>query len=410
MAAKPNYEIRVGLFTIVALALLVWGWGWLKSASLFHPPQLFNVSFHDIAGLNKNANVQINGVRVGVVDDIQLVSAGQVMVHVKITAPNVRVLEGSTVNIQTLGLVGAKYLEISLPDAQPGQSPPLALRENEIIAGQDPVRVELVINDIATRISGVITPATSGKSGSRLSRALEKSGEIIENIDKASSKFSANMDRFAVTADSVTATSNKIGKAVQHFDTIASSADTFFVEGAQTLHGLKGTTTKVNALLDNPHFSADLKETAQSIRQTSQNISATISELNATLKDQGTRTDLITMLTKLNDSTANIAKSISMVDKIASDQGLRADVKEAVANAKEAVAKADQLLSSANFKDDVSSTMSKMRSAATTVDIAAHQLSSILDKRAPLIHMMFGRPGKVRVEESQAKDPSNVTK
>jgi phospholipid/cholesterol/gamma-HCH transport system substrate-binding protein len=410
MAAKPNYEIRVGLFTIVALALLVWGWGWLKSASLFHPPQMFNVAFHDIAGLNKNANVQINGVRVGVVDDIQLVTAGQVMVHVKITAPNVRVLEGSTVNIQTLGLVGAKYLEITLPDVQPGQSPPLALRENEVIPGQDPVRVELVINDIATRISAVITPATSGKSGSKLSRALERSGVIIENIDAASAKFSKNMDRLAITADSVTATSNRINKAVGHIDTIASSADNFFIEGAQTMHGIKGTANKVSALLDNPNFSADLKETAQSIRQTSQNISATISELNATLKDQGTRTDLITMLNRLNDSTANIAKSLVVVDKIASDQGLRADVKEAVANAKEAVTKADKLLESANFKDDVSTTMSKMRSAASNVDIAAQQLSTILDKRAPLLHMMFGRPGKIRVEESQAKNPSDVTK
>ncbi len=62
---KPNYEYRVGLFAVIALIILFWGWSWLKDFS-FHPPQRFKVQFHDIAGLTKNAPVQVNGVRVGV--------------------------------------------------------------------------------------------------------------------------------------------------------------------------------------------------------------------------------------------------------------------------------------------------------------------------------------------------------
>src|SRR5579885_1970774 len=116
----PNYELRVGMFTVVALILLLWGWGWLKSYT-FKAPQRFTVQFHDIAGLNKNATVNINGVRVGVVDEIELKARGQVLVHPRITAPNVVVTRGSNFTIQTLGLVGAKYLEVTLPEVLAGQ-------------------------------------------------------------------------------------------------------------------------------------------------------------------------------------------------------------------------------------------------------------------------------------------------
>lgn len=71
-ASKPNYEVRVGIFTILAVIILLYGWTWLKSFSPMHPPQLITVQFHDIAGLATNAPVNINGVRVGTVEQIEL--------------------------------------------------------------------------------------------------------------------------------------------------------------------------------------------------------------------------------------------------------------------------------------------------------------------------------------------------
>ncbi|MCA9801699.1 MAG: MCE family protein, partial [Cyanobacteria bacterium HKST-UBA02] len=69
---------------IVAMIMLLYGWTWLKSFSILHPPQLITVQFHDIAGLANNAPVNINGVRVGTVDRIDLKGKGQVLVHLRI--------------------------------------------------------------------------------------------------------------------------------------------------------------------------------------------------------------------------------------------------------------------------------------------------------------------------------------
>ncbi len=411
MATKPNYEIRVGLFTIVALGLLIWGWGWLKSASLLHPPQRFICQFHDVAGLNKNATVNINGVRVGVVEDIKLVHQQEVHTFLKITAENVRVPVGSNFTIQTLGLVGAKYIEITLPDTKPGATPPIEIAENAVVEGQDPVRVEMIINDVASKIQKIANTITTGKSGQSFERALEKSGEAMENLTDASVKLNHNMDKFSDVADSVNDTSKKIGG-------VASSATQFFTHGSQTMDGitvlstdLRGATSKVTKLLDSPAFSSDLKETVQMARETANTVSATIHELNATLGDKELRGDIMAMLQKINDSTQNISHSMQIVDKVASDQGLRSDIKEAVTAAKDAMTKADDLMKDANFKSDLTQTMAKMKSAAGNVDLAARQLNQILGKRAPLFHMMIGRPGRIpadRIEAPQEEQQAGV--
>ena len=121
--SQPNYEYRVGLFSVIALIIVFWGWSWLKDISL-RPPQRFDVKFHDIAGLTKNAPVQVNGVRVGTVEKIELRGAGQVLCSLRIPAENTIIPQGSLITIQTLGLVGAKYIEITLPKQGPDEAMP----------------------------------------------------------------------------------------------------------------------------------------------------------------------------------------------------------------------------------------------------------------------------------------------
>jgi len=411
---KPNYEIRVGLFALFALILLVWGWSWLKSFSFFHLPQRFIVRFHDVAGLNNNATVNINGVRVGTVEKVELIGKGQVLVHVKITAENVVVTRGSTVTIQTLGLVGAKYVEITLPDVQAGAGAAAALQTDEEISGQDPVRVELIVNDIATRASKIFKSVKSEKAGTSLAEALEHSGEAVRNINEASAKLNKNMDKLAKAADSVTETSDKIGQVADRAKGVESSATGFFNQGSETLegisdlaHDLQGTNKKIKQLFDNPALSKDLKETAQLAKQTAENVSKTIQELNQTLRDEPLRKDLVDMLTRLNQSTDNIYRSVQIINKVASDEGLRSDVKEVVANAKQAVAKADELIGQPDFKANIRQTISKVNTAAGHVDLAARQLNQVLDRRAPLFHLMFGRPGHIPPE--QAKNDADRT-
>jgi phospholipid/cholesterol/gamma-HCH transport system substrate-binding protein len=368
-----------------------------------HPPQRFYVTFHDIAGLNNNAPVNINGVRIGTVEKIELVKKGFVKVHLKINTEDVQVPHNCTFTIQTLGLVGAKYMEITLPDVS--NTDYLTDSDADIQTGQDPVRTELLVNKMATNI-----------------------GKI--DFSKIADNMNANMERVAAAADTIGATSKKFGDAAADAKSAAHKADEFFGRGRSSFDSVdrlangwrsnsdttfknistmsqSWTTTskKLNKILDNPQLSSDLKETAAKAKETADTIQVAMHELNTTLGDKGTRTDVLSMLDKLNASTENIYKSVQDIHKISGDTGVRDDLKVMLSDARDAMDHVDKIFADKEFKTNFLDTSVKVRTAATQVDKAAAQLSQVLDQKRPLFKMMFGRPGHLKNPDTAPEPP-----
>lgn len=413
---RPNYEFRVGLFATIATIFLLYGWTWLKTFSILHPPQMIQVQFQDIAGLTKNATVNVNGVRVGTVDDIGLKGKGDVLLRLKIKTEEITVPQGSKFTIQTLGLVGAKYVEISLPEEHQGENLP-AIGPDEICIGQDPVRVELIVNKIATNMNEVIgdgKDATASTDG--LKTALKESGHAMTNFRDAADKMSKSMDGVADAVSSIKDTSHRFGSAADKYSHTAANVDKFFARGdeaavevASLARDLRKTSGNLNKMMSNPNAMGELRETVRMAQETANTIKSAMADLNTTLKDEPLRQNIITILDKINTSTKDIAASVGSVEKMTGDKTLRSDVKEAVANLKEAMSKLDVVLGDPNFKTDLKTTMLKVNSAATNIDVAAKQMNQIMGKRNPLIHMIFGRPGKIKVEKETTTEKKSDT-
>lgn len=418
--ARERYETRVGFFALFALILLLYGWGWLKSFSPFDPPTVFWCRFHDLSGLSNNATVNIQGVRVGTVDQISFKppeglqepidtnpateKLPRVYVRIKVTAYKQPIPKQADITIQTLGMVGAKYVEITLPERSETIEP---IDPNTVIIGEDPVRLEMVVNNIASKINKVASAISSDEASSTvkdLSKVAAKLNKTMDEMPALTSSVRRATDKVAVTAD-------RFGQAAVDTNRVATSADKFFREGTQTMGsirslsgGLASTNTKVGRILDNPELSKDLKETMSVARKTMDSVAQTVSEVSSTIKDKDLRTDLITMLSKIHDSTQNINESMQVVSKLGQDDQLRDDIKTAAHDAREAVSKASTLLSDPAFKSDAVATMSRVRTAAADVDVAAKQLQSILGKRFPLFHMMLGKPGATAEESVPTKN------
>ncbi len=400
---KPNYEYRVGLFAVIALIILFWGWSWLKDFS-FNPPQRFQVQFHDIAGLTKNAPVQVNGVRVGVVEKIDLRGEGQVVCSLKIPKENTVIPQGSKITIQTLGLVGAKYIEITLPKLKPDEPMPPPIEPDSLVMGQDPVRSELYINHIAANLSEFTESLSGLKARMGVAKAAEESGVAIDNLKIAAAKFSNNMDRLTdVTAD------------LKHG---ACSADGFFVEGKSTLQRISSMAQewqnaghKVNHIVSGPDFNGNIKETVRLAKETAEKVQQAMHELNQTLSDKDMRSDITTMLNKLLSATENISRSVQAAKDIAGDQQLRSDLKEAMSNAKDAMTRADKLLSNPDLINDAHNTMAQLRSASTQVREMAERINNLLSKKHPLLHMILGASlNKSVKEETKSSSHTQVKK
>ena len=81
--------------------------------------------FPTVAGIDRKADVRIAGVRVGKVEDVELVG-GRAMLTLSLD-PSVRLHQGASVRVSSLGMLGDKFVEISPGDLSAPPLPPDAV-------------------------------------------------------------------------------------------------------------------------------------------------------------------------------------------------------------------------------------------------------------------------------------------
>jgi ABC-type transporter Mla subunit MlaD len=413
-ADRPNFEARAGFFVTVAAVMLLYGWGWLKGLSIFHPPQRFTVAFHDIEGLNTNAPVNTNGYRVGIAEKIEL-KKNLVLVHLKINTEDVRIPEKSKFSIQTLGLVGAKYMEITIPqealaDATSGDAEVRTHMLSEADppqVGDDPVRMELYVSNLASKIGNLDI------------KGMETSAKhSMDELAEMAKTMKVTAGRYGDTAPELSKVARTLDRVASKADGAVGSANKFFETGSNSLHhintltdDLDTTANRANKILANPNMSGDLKATADQARIASENIQKAIHELNGTIGDKQTRTDLQGMLTKMQASTENIARSIDKVNKVADDKGLRSDIKEIVTKANTALDKVNGVVNKPTFGADLTKTLDTVRQAASHVDEAAQEINATVSQPHFLWHQLNPLSRRVKVKaERKVKTDKNGNK
>ena len=107
-------EVRIGIASIIALSVLIYGINYLKGIDMFKPSSYFYVKFHNINGLTKSSPVFADGYRVGIVRDLyyNYNEQGKVIAEIDID-PELRIPIGSTAEL-TSELMGGVKMNILL--------------------------------------------------------------------------------------------------------------------------------------------------------------------------------------------------------------------------------------------------------------------------------------------------------
>lgn len=359
----------LGLFTVIAVILLVWGFCWFKSYSSLRVPQKVSVLFKEVAGLNVNAAVYVDGVRVGIVDSLHWQGEHKVLVRIRINAPEISVPQGSKFVILTNGIVGAKYVEIQFPDREEGAPPVPPISEDAVVLGEDPVRPEIAVNNIAIGLSKI-------------------------DMEQLSHNFEADRARLVLAADQLAILGKKTMPVV---DKALPLAD----ELLGLTREIGKLTGRTNKFLDNPKLPSDLKETAEKARETMDSAQKVVHEVSTTLKDASLRKDLLSTVDKLSKAAESVQNSVERIERLAGDRELRGDLKDMLAQAKNTLSKVDDVLNTPGFKGDLKKTLIQAKDAVEHADLAARQLNQILNQRFPLVKMMIGRPGYIEGEKEK---------
>lgn len=96
---------------LVALGILLWGVTWLKEFSLTRKQKIWMVHFEQTGGLAQSDEVQVNGLRKGDVQRVDLVGDG-VLVHLAL-ASDVPLTRDCIVSVRNVGLMGEKVIFVT---------------------------------------------------------------------------------------------------------------------------------------------------------------------------------------------------------------------------------------------------------------------------------------------------------
>jgi phospholipid/cholesterol/gamma-HCH transport system substrate-binding protein len=251
-------ETKVGLFVIIAIGIFIAmtiGIGAFRFSSTGYAP--YKVSFDDVSGLSKKAEVKIAGVKVGWIDGIELTPNGKAQADIMVNR-RYDLYDNAYAIVRQEGLIGTKYLELV-----PGDPMLPKLPSGNALArpGREAVSIDELLfkfKNIATHVEQVTDSLKEAFTGQEKSEQLKS---MIENLSNASAKIDKistsldhvltdNEDNFRKTMDNLNSFTTTLKEDLPTLkDSFSSSADTIS-KAADEAHQTFNTFTSISQKID----------------------------------------------------------------------------------------------------------------------------------------------------------------
>jgi phospholipid/cholesterol/gamma-HCH transport system substrate-binding protein len=109
---KGNLELAVGIFVLVGMACLAYLAIHLGKLDLLGHGYTVSADFDNISGLKVGAEVEVAGVSVGRVEELQVTPDNRAHLVLRMQ-PGQKVYDDATASIRTKGIIGDKYVKLS---------------------------------------------------------------------------------------------------------------------------------------------------------------------------------------------------------------------------------------------------------------------------------------------------------
>jgi len=298
-ATEP--EFKIGIMVAVGLTIL----GILiisaKGRYFFQKGYTIKVYFDYVSGLDPGAPVRLAGMKVGEVKDLALVDKKiEVTLKLKSTA---KIRTDSIITINSLGIVGEKYIEITLGTPQ-GK----ILKPGSVIQGVNPVNVE----EMLTRTEAVVY----------------KSERIVAFMDKllGGEEGFVELDKIVKNTAGFTGTLNKL--LVENKDDINS-----------TIKNLRSISTSLREIIRDNYD--DFRITTKEFKHSAIQLNKSLANLDTAII--GTKKEITSTLMELNNTLDSIQGILKKVEKGEGAMGKLVSNKELADNLAKAAQNIEEL-------------------------------------------------------------------
>ena len=266
---KITKEIKVAVLVILSVVLFYWGFAFLKGKNLFDTSTKLYAVYDNVAGLVEAAPVTINGLIIGKVNAIEMLSDGKMKVELVITNEQIKIAKSSEAQIMDSGLIGGREIAIinNFSDTNYTQSGDILKTSNKLG----------LTDELASQI---------GPVKDKVEVLLENANKLIENLN-------ATLD--ATTQQKLKASIASLELTLSEFSKISINANEILLENK----------SKLNTTLSNfEKSSGNLNSITTSLEKA--NLGATVKKLETTL-------------TNVNGIIANLEQGKGSMGKLLND-------------------------------------------------------------------------------------------
>lgn len=298
---------KVGAFFLVVLAitaLFIWKIEELRIGR--GVPTRVSVQFKDVGGLDEKSAVRVAGVRVGRVTKIRLVE-GKALVDIELDR-DVALRQGASASIESLGLLGEKYVEL-VPG--PFGAPPLP--DNSVILGGVPVsfdEITKLARDIEVDIKEITRSLKESIGGAQ---GEERLVNIVENMRVISEQMRSMVEANRAGVDATIANfrefSSAMNELVARVDSLVAANQGNVTEGLSNVR----------------EISEKLDTTADNLNQITNRIREGEGTVGKLVQSEETHKNLNDALVAVREGVAGLNKALGAIGRTKIDLGLRAE-------------------------------------------------------------------------------------
>ena len=321
-------EVVVGVFMVAVLALLVYFTVVISGVDVLFGREkaLARIAFTDVGGLKERDNVVYRGMKVGIVEKIELAPTN-VMVTVLVDR-DVVLRETCQASVSALSLLGGNYL---LLEEGAGAVQPLA---TTVFRGDPPIDWVRDLGKIAGSLNEVLNDGSFRSIVSNFEATAENVNKIVARVERGEGTAGRLLSRddtvYQDLREAVAGAKRAVGDAEKTFD----GARKTFDHAAAVAERLdRGEGTLGRLLSKDDAVYADLKQTLANAAAISARIErgeGTLGRLTA--KDAALWGDLTNAVANVRAATAKLKSGEGLLGRAFNDAALADDAAKLVAN------------------------------------------------------------------------------
>ena len=261
-------EVKVGTFVIVVLvAFLTIVVIMTSKSEVFKKTYILHTEINNVVGLIEGSEVRLAGMEVGYVKSMEFIEkVGKLKVHIAFSVNSdvaKRISKDSKVTLDTMGLLGKKYLSIISGDPKKG-----TVSDGQTLEGVEPIEISQALNQLGGVVNSIVDAAAALKNllesiqgkgpKTDLADAIASLKKIIERVEKGPGAMHAliyDPNREKIIAD-LSATAQNLKEVTEQVKT-----------GEGTLHELIYGTKGKELAQNLASASASLVEIVKSVKE-----------------------------------------------------------------------------------------------------------------------------------------------